>query len=137
MSDRHSHEGPGGEPGPRHPHPPADPSGHPRIGFVGAGRVGTALAVAFGRAGWPVVAVATRDDGRRERFLSLVPGAHAAARIQSVTDDVDLIFITVPDDALSHVAAQLRLYAGQAVVHTSGALGSDVLAPSLAAGSRG
>ena len=28
-------------PGHRHPHPPDDPSGHPRIGFVGAGHVGT------------------------------------------------------------------------------------------------
>jgi predicted short-subunit dehydrogenase-like oxidoreductase (DUF2520 family) len=32
------------------------------------------------------------------------------------------------------VAAQLRLYAGQAAVHTSGALGSDVLEPARAAG---
>jgi predicted short-subunit dehydrogenase-like oxidoreductase (DUF2520 family) len=41
----------------------------------------------------------------------------------------------VPDDALADVAAGLRLYAGQAAVHTSGALGSDVLEPVRAAGS--
>jgi predicted short-subunit dehydrogenase-like oxidoreductase (DUF2520 family) len=41
----------------------------------------------------------------------------------------------VPDDALADVAAGLRLYAGQAAVHTSGSLPADILAPSQAAGS--
>ena len=130
----HSHDGPGGAAGHRHPHPPDDPSGHPRIGFVGAGRVGCALGVAFSAAGWPVVAVSSRDPVRRQRFVSLVPGARPVASPSAITEDVDLIFVTVPDDALADVAAQLRLYAGQAAVHTSGALGSDVLEPARAAG---
>ena len=130
----HQHDADHGLPGHRHPHPPDDPSGHPRIGFVGAGRVGSALGVAFSRAGWPVVAVATRDAGRRERFRALVPGARAVASPAAITDEVDLVFVTVPDDALADVAAQLRLYAGQAAVHTSGALGAGVLEPALAAG---
>jgi predicted short-subunit dehydrogenase-like oxidoreductase (DUF2520 family) len=48
---------------------------------------------------------------------------------------VDLVFVTVPDDALPDVAARMRLYGGQGIVHTSGALPADVLAPALAAGS--
>ena len=32
-----------GAPGHRHPHPPDDPSGHPRIGFVGGGGIGYIL----------------------------------------------------------------------------------------------
>lgn len=43
--------------------------------------------------------------------------------------------MTVPDDAIADVAAHLRVYGGQAVVHTSGALAADVLTPALAAGS--
>jgi len=125
---------PAGAPGHRHPHPPDDPGGRPRIGFVGAGRVGCALGVAFARAGWPVVAVASRDATRRERFISLVPGAHEVPGASAIADEADLIFLTVPDDALADVASRLRLYAGQAAVHTSGALGSDVLEPSRAAG---
>jgi len=128
---------PGTESGHPHPHAPQDPGGHPRIGFVGAGSVGLALAVAFDRAGWPVAAVATRDEERRTRFLSHVPSAAAVGGVQAITDSADLIFLTVPDDALPAVAAHLRLYAGQAVVHTSGALGSDVLGPALAAGTTG
>lgn len=130
MSEDH-----GGAPGHRHPHPPDDPSGRPRIGFIGAGRVACVLGVAFARAGWPVVAVASRDGGRAGRFAALVPGSTAVTSTGAVTDEADLIFVTVPDDALADVAARLRLYAGQAVVHTSGALGADVLEPARAAGS--
>ena len=96
--------------------------------------MGCALGVAFSRAGWPVVAVATRDAGHQARFLDLVPGAHAVPTVAAIADDVDLVFVTVPDDVIADVAARLRLYAGQAVVHTSGALDSRVLEPARAAG---
>ena len=130
MDDDH-----GGAPGHRHPHPPGDPSGRPRLGFIGAGRVASVLGVAFDRAGWPVVAVASRDAARRERFSSLIPRVTTLAAAGAIVDEVDLVFVTVPDDALADVAAGLRLYAGQAAVHTSGALPADVLAPAQAAGS--
>jgi predicted short-subunit dehydrogenase-like oxidoreductase (DUF2520 family) len=124
-----------GASGHRHPHPPDDPSGHPRIGFVGAGRVAGALGVAFERAGWPVTAVTSRDRGRLEHFATLVPRVTLVPSIAAITDEVELVFLTVPDDALPDVAAELRLYAGQAAVHTSGALGAEVLEPARAAGS--
>ena len=131
MNDSH-----GGAPGHHHPHPPDDPSGHPRIGFVGAGRVSCALGVVFREAGWPVAAIATRHEANEARFLELVPGARAVPSVSAVTDDVDLIFVTVPDDVIADVAAGLRLYAGQAAVHTSGALDSTVLEPARAAGTQ-
>ena len=43
-----------------------------------------ALAVAFARAGWDVTAVASRDEGRRARFQTLVPGARAYVDAQAV-----------------------------------------------------
>lgn len=101
---------------------------------MGAGRVACALGVAFQAAGWPVTAVASRDATRQAHFVELVPDAQAVASAAAITDAVDLVFLTVPDDALGDVAASLRLYAGQAAVHTSGALGSDVLEPVRAAG---
>lgn len=122
-----------GIPGHRHPHPPDDPSGHPRIAIVGAGRAGTALAVALHRGGWPVVAVASRDAGRRERLAALVPTA-APVALPELPDVADLILVTVPDDAIAAVAASLRCYGGQAIVHTSGALPAAVLDPARAAG---
>ena len=129
-------EAPHGPPGHRHPHPPDDPGGRPRIGFVGAGRVACTLGVAFVRAGWPVVAVSSRDQMRLAKFRSLVGGAQPVASPMAITAAADLVFVTVPDDAVADVAAQLRLYAGQAAVHTSGALGAEALAPARAAGAQ-
>jgi predicted short-subunit dehydrogenase-like oxidoreductase (DUF2520 family) len=106
------------------------------VGIVGAGAVGTALGAALHRAGWPVVAVASRDVARRERFRSFVPGARGFAEAAALLDEVELVFLTVPDDAIARLAGELRLYGGQALVHTSGALGVEVLEPARAAGTQ-
>lgn len=119
---------------PDHEHDPDATHGRPRLAFVGAGHVGTALAVAFARAGWPVTAVASRDEARRADFTSRVPGSRGFAEPTAVLDDADVMFLTVPDDAVAAVAADLHLYSGQALVHTSGALPARVLAPAMAAG---
>jgi len=120
-----------------HPHRHSDADGQPAIGIVGAGAVGTALGVALARAGWPVVAVASRDAGRRARFRDLVgPGVRAFAEATAVLDEAELVILAVPDDALPELAGELRLYSGQALVHTSGALGAEVLEPAMAAGTQ-
>ena len=119
-----------------HPHAHSGPDEPPVIGIVGAGAVGTALGVALSRAGWPIGAVAARDPARRERFRSLVPGARGFAEATALLDEVELVILAVPDDALASLAGQLRLYSGQAMVHTSGALGADVLEPAMAAGTQ-
>ena len=116
-----------------HAHEHAD-DGRPRIAFIGAGRVGTALGTAFARAGWQVTAVASRDENNRRGFQEHVAGARAFADPHAVLDEAELIFLTVPDDAVAGAAESLQLYSGQALVHTSGALPASVLAPAQAAG---
>src|SRR5439155_20568518 len=119
-----------------HPHQHAAPGEPPLIGIVGAGAVGTALGVALTRAGWPIAAVASRDAGRREAFRRWVPGTRAFAEANALLDEVELVILAVPDDAIAAVAGGLHLYSGQAIVHTSGLLGADVLEPSMAAGTQ-
>jgi predicted short-subunit dehydrogenase-like oxidoreductase (DUF2520 family) len=119
-----------------HPHHHSEPGQPPVIGIIGAGAVGTALGVALTRAGWPVHAVASRDPERRQRFHALVDGSRMFAEGQAVVEEVELVLLTVPDDAVASVAAGLRMYGGQAMVHTSGALDADVLAPAMAAGTQ-
>jgi predicted short-subunit dehydrogenase-like oxidoreductase (DUF2520 family) len=119
-----------------HPHAHSEPGEPPVVGIVGAGAVGTALGVALSRAGWPVGAVASRDEGRRERFRSLVPGARAFGEAAALLDEVELIVLAVPDDAIPALAEELRMYGGQAMIHTSGALGAEVLEPARAAGTQ-
>ena len=89
-----------------------------RIGFVGAGRVGRGLSLALSRCGYELAGVASR--------------AHGDA--QSVADASDLVFLTVPDDAIAAVCAALRWREGQAAVHCSGAAELAVLQPAAAAG---
>ncbi len=119
-----------------HPHTHSDPGEPPIMGIVGAGAVGTALGVALSRAGWPIHAVASRDPDRRDRFRSLVEVTRVFADPEPILDEVELIILAVPDDVVGRLAGALRMYSGQAMVHTSGALGAEVLAPAMAAGTQ-
>ena len=119
-----------------HPHHHAGPGETPYTGIVGAGAVGTALGAALSRAGWPIHAVASRDAGRRERFTRLVDGARAFVEPQALVEEVELIILAVPDDVIAPLAQGVRMYGGQAMIHTSGALGAEVLEPAMAAGTQ-
>jgi predicted short-subunit dehydrogenase-like oxidoreductase (DUF2520 family) len=119
-----------------HPHVQSGPGEPPVIGIVGAGAVGTALGVALDRAGWPIHAIASRDAARRDRFRSLVPGARPFADAPPLVEEVELIILAVPDDAIRAVAGELHMYGGQAMIHTSGLLGADALAAAMAAGTQ-
>ncbi len=119
-----------------HPHAHAGPGERPVVGIVGAGAVGLALGVALHRAGWPVGAVASRDATRRERFCELVPSVRAFAEAEALLDEVELVILAVPDDIVPSLATSLRPYAGQAMIHTSGLLGAEVLLPAMAAGTQ-
>jgi predicted short-subunit dehydrogenase-like oxidoreductase (DUF2520 family) len=96
------------------------------IAIVGAGRLGSALALALGREGYRVVAIAGRDARRARALAARIEGAAAVAPRASL-DSAELVFLTVPDDAVGSVAGALSWRAGQAAVHCSGALGLDVL----------
>jgi predicted short-subunit dehydrogenase-like oxidoreductase (DUF2520 family) len=97
-----------------------------KLGFIGAGRAGTGLATGFARAGRDVVAVASRSIASAQALAKRVRGARACAP-QEVADRADLIFLTVPDDAIEPVASSIRWRAGSACVHCSGAVDLDSL----------
>src|SRR5258706_128041 len=103
------------------------------IGFIGAGRVGTGLAAAFARAGWKVVAFASRNRAAARSLARRIRGARACTP-QEVADCTDLVFLTVPDDAIAQVATGLRWREGAACVHCSGAVELDALAKAAADG---
>ena len=107
---------------------------HPRIGFIGAGTTGTALAVRLSQKGYPVLAVASRTRSSAQRLADAVPGCQVYNDNQSAADNSDLIFITTPDDAIAKVADELQWHPGQAVVHCSGVASTDILTPATAAG---
>jgi predicted short-subunit dehydrogenase-like oxidoreductase (DUF2520 family) len=103
------------------------------LGFIGAGRVGSGLASAFARAGVSVVAIASRATASAQKLARRVRGARACAP-QEVADRTDIVFLTVPDDAIEAVASSLRWRPGSACVHCSGAADLDVLQKAVADG---
>lgn len=107
------------------------------IGVVGLGRAGGALAAALQRAGHRVMAVHARSAAAAERAQAQFPGAEQLG-IAAVAAASDLLLLTVPDDALPQVAADLvdsgAVGTGQLVVHASGRYGLGVLDPLAAAG---
>jgi len=100
-----------------------------KLGFIGAGTVGTALARRLSERGYPVVAVFSRTPASAERLARAVGGCRAVESGQAVADAADLVFITTPDDAIGKVAASIRWRSGQSVVHCSGADSVDTLEP--------
>jgi predicted short-subunit dehydrogenase-like oxidoreductase (DUF2520 family) len=103
-----------------------------KLGFIGAGRVGSGLAMAFGRAGLAVVAVASRPESARA-LAGRIPGA-SALPAQDVIAAADIVFLTVPDDAIQGVAEALHWRPGVACVHCSGAGELDLLRKPAAEG---
>jgi predicted short-subunit dehydrogenase-like oxidoreductase (DUF2520 family) len=107
-----------------------------KIGFIGAGTVGTALAVRLAGRGYPVVAVSSRSRASARRLAQTIKGCQVFDNNQAVADSAELIFITTPDDAIARVAAEVRWHPGRSVVHCSGADSVDILEPARKAGAR-
>jgi predicted short-subunit dehydrogenase-like oxidoreductase (DUF2520 family) len=113
------------------------------VGVIGAGRVGAVLGAALAAAGHRVVAASGGSrptDETRARLARLLPDTVNLPAAEVARAATDLLIISVPDDALAAVVADLAsaeaIHPGQVVVHTSGAHGLAVLAPATARGAR-
>ncbi len=106
------------------------------VAVIGAGRVGTAVAVLLARAGHRIVGVSGRAGtrGRAAAHLPEVPVLPAAEAAAAA----ELVVIGVPDDAVEssvrELAAAAAVGSGTWVLHLSGSLGLDALRSARAAG---
>ncbi len=107
-----------------------------KIGFIGAGTVGTALAVRLSQQGYPVIAIFDLIPDSAQRFAEAVKGCQIYDQAQDVADVADFVFITTPDDFISQVAAEVHWHTGQMVAHCSGAASTDVLTPARELGAK-
>ena len=98
-----------------------------KIGFIGAGTTGTALAVRLSQKGCPVVAVSSRTLSSAQKLAGLVPDCQVYHTAQELADVAELVFITTPDDVIAQVCREVRWRGGQSVVHCSGAHSVDIL----------
>ena len=98
-----------------------------KLGFIGAGAVGTALSVRLSSKGYQVIAVSSRSQTSARKLAQAVSGCHAFNSNQDVADTAELIFITTPDDAIASVASEVNWHSGQSIIHCSGADSTDIL----------
>jgi len=107
-----------------------------KLGFIGAGTVGTALSVRLSSKGYRVAAVSSRSQTSARNLAQAISGCRAFNSNQEVADTAELIFITTPDDAIAPVVSQIQWHAGQRVVHCSGADSTDILEPAKRLGAQ-
>ena len=107
-----------------------------KIGFIGAGTVGTALAVRLKRQGYDITAVTSRSLSSARRLNEMTGDVVVYNTPQEVADHTDLVFITTTDDAIQVIVDAVRWHQGQYVVHCSGADSLDVLEPARMVGAQ-
>lgn len=108
------------------------------VSVVGAGRVGTAVAVLLMRAGHRIVAVSGRAS-TRDRASRHLPEAPILDPEETCRRG-ELVLIAVPDDEIVPMVERLAeagvFREGQWAVHLSGAAGLEALEPARRAGAR-
>lgn len=105
----------------------------PTIAIVGAGNLGTALALALRAAGYRIDSVIARGEGKsltRARRLATQIGSKATIGVEQV--NARILWLCVPDNAIARATASMadRFQGrGKVALHSSGVLSSDEMAP--------
>ena len=117
----------------RHPKTMSKPK--PEVSIIGTGRLGSALAIALADEGYTIGALVgrRRESARRAAGLLDVPTRVLALKQLADRPRPDLLLIATPDDQIPRVTEALAKLdwdtdgRKSTVLHTSGALSSDVL----------
>ena len=102
--------------------------------IIGAGRLGTALAISLSRVGYQIHALVGRRSSRLRKAATLLDEKVPLLALEELQQVGDTVLITTPDDQLSSVATALaslemndrKLHVA---LHSSGALSSKILSP--------
>ena len=104
-----------------------------RIAIVGAGNLGTALALALPSAGFVIDSLIVRPRARSpQRARALARKLRSRVLTDARQANADLFWLCVPDSQIAQAArsmARQRNWKSSVVLHTSGALGSVELKP--------
>ena len=103
----------------------------PAIALIGAGSAGTAMCIALHRAGYPIVAISSRNLESAQRCGDLVDCEQTSCDPIEAAVKAQVIIIATPDHAIETTCEALseseQLSKNQLIIHLSGALTSDAL----------
>lgn len=104
------------------------------VGIIGAGVVGSTMAIRLSQLGYHISVVANRRQVKAVELAKKVGARVVSAK--SVVEETDLVLITTPDRVIKTLVAELTdsFHPGQIVVQFSGALSADVMAPARSRG---
>ncbi|MDR1615667.1 MAG: DUF2520 domain-containing protein [Syntrophomonadaceae bacterium] len=101
-----------------------------KIGIIGAGVVGTAIAIILARKGFEITGAFDLKPESTKRLKQFIPGI-VLTSAENVSRSADILLITTPDDAIKKVADELAglkaFHEKQIVVHLSGVHSSKIL----------
>jgi predicted short-subunit dehydrogenase-like oxidoreductase (DUF2520 family) len=96
----------------------------PTLAIIGAGKVGSVLAILLQKKNYPVVGVASRSLDSAKKLAKVIH-CPVYEKAQELSKQAELIFITTPDREIGRtaktIAEQGGFRSGQVVAHTSGA----------------
>ncbi|WP_182141364.1 pantoate--beta-alanine ligase [Schaalia sp. JY-X169] len=102
-----------------------------RVGVIGMGKAGPAIASAMRASGAQIVGVAARSDAARDRADAMLPGVPVIEADQ-VAREAEILFLAVPDSQVTPLTEGLvergSIRPGMVVVHLCGAAGINPLA---------
>ena len=109
-----------------------------RIGFIGAGRVGNSLGKYFCNKGITVSGYYSHTSSSAQDAASFT-NTRKYDDAESLINDCNIIFLTVPDRAVKEVWNTISVYniTGKIICHCSGAMSSDVFSDITSHGAYG
>jgi predicted short-subunit dehydrogenase-like oxidoreductase (DUF2520 family) len=115
-----------------------NPVDRPSIAVVGCGKLGNPLGFCLKEKGYPIVGLASRRLASTETLAAECGCSTVSERPWEATREADLVFLTVPDDAIEKVCATIAarggIKANAAVFHCSGSQPSTILAAARQSG---
>jgi predicted short-subunit dehydrogenase-like oxidoreductase (DUF2520 family) len=111
-----------------------------KVAIIGPGRVGLTLGLALKKKGYPIVGVAGKTLQSARKGAKILKAPLFTTKISDVLQKAQIILITTPDREIENVVKELKKAMRSAefgvgnikdilVIHTSGAMGCDVLEP--------
>jgi len=92
------------------------------VAVLGAGRLGSSLAIALDKAGYTVAAITSRQPVHREWLSSHLTTGIVVESVQTAANVANIVFITGPDADIEEICSGVKWRSHQAVVHCAGAL---------------